>query len=273
MMCIRTMFAKTSDGLVFRGGPTRRNKLWTSIPQGAHNGLEQLPEVLFIVIFVNGIRLKVVQLGFGMFKLCLSLFESFFSSLSFFFSSDDLSEHFPALIVKSSERWLSYVFSQDDLLLWMMLQFIRNFFMLFVENTNETLAHLMVCFFRFIQLQIHFDFLLKCCGKFHLRIIYGFRSFQTHNCNELLNIDNLIAVGISLPNHFVNLLLSELFTQILKHRSEFAGIETAALIFVEKFEGFPEVIVGKGYPETNSHNVFEHIVRDFNRLFQELGYL
>lgn len=157
MMSIRTVFAKTCYGLVFWGRPARWNKFWTSILQWTHNSLEQLSEVFFFIFIGVLIWLKTIsnlffKSVFSIFKLCLSFFESMFSSFNFFFSLDNLRKHFPTLIIKSSEGWLTNIFTQDDLLFWVELQFFGNQFMLFIEDTNETYTHLPVCFFHFMQL-------------------------------------------------------------------------------------------------------------------------
>lgn len=157
MMRIRTMFTKSRDGLVLRGGPARWNKFRTSILQWAHNCLEQLSEVLLLIFFVTIIGLEALsylflKLRFGIFKLCLSFFESVFSPLAFFFSLDNEAEHFPALVVKSPEGSLANIFGEDDLLFRVMLQFVLNFFTCLVENTNEAWTHLLVCFVHFMEL-------------------------------------------------------------------------------------------------------------------------
>lgn len=61
-----------------------------------------------------------------------------------------------------------------------------------------------------------------------------------HHLYELFIVDLAITINISLTNHFINLLVSELFTEVGHDVTQFSGRDETISVLVEDLEGLKD---------------------------------
>merc|ERR1719265_692796 len=69
-----------------------------------------------------------------------------------------------------------------------------------------------------------------------------FNSLGHHHLDELLVIDLPISVNVSLPDHFIDLLVSQLLTKICHHMPQLRSTDESIAIAVENFESFDQLL-------------------------------
>merc|ERR1712003_256236 len=69
-------------------------------------------------------------------------------------------------------------------------------------------------------------------------------SLGHHHLYELLVVDLAIAVDVCFPDHLINLLISELLTQVCHDMAQLRGTDKAVAVAVEDLEGLDELLFG-----------------------------
>merc|ERR1719162_2253091 len=73
---------------------------------------------------------------------------------------------------------------------------------------------------------------------------HNYYLLRHHHLHELLIVDLAITINVRLTNHFINLLIRELLSEICHDVAQLCGTDEAVAIAIENLEGLDELLFG-----------------------------
>jgi len=80
------------------------------------------------------------------------------------------------------------------------------------------------------------------------------RLFRGHHRDELFVVDLTVAVNVGLPDHLVDLLISQLLSQVGHDVPQLGGGDEAVAVLVEDTEGLPDLLFAVGVLHLARHH-------------------